>query len=735
VAATAVTLAVVLVVLIAVCAKKGRKKNGHRCEWCGESFTTAESLQRHTEAEHTVGGRRGTKADYVQVKRSVLVNERVNPFSDPDSESESDGTLPRIPPAVSPYNPTAEAVYAASPPPSSPAAAASGADHSITLIPTYEEPVNANYPERKLKDSESILGGLKMSRETFKLGEKLGSGVAGVVYKAMLGPRPVAVKELIGDSKSASEEFLQEAIIMGSLSNPRVRRACGTVAHGVTACRPPCTAVPPQYSPSCSDTPTSLWSEQIVQILGVCVDEGKPMQIVTELMENGDLSGYLRKKRREGKNVLTVGIGLITQLQLDACDGLEFLESIGCVHRDVAARNVLLDSDLRGKITDFGLSRDLYRKVYYEMQSARQLPVRWLAVETLTMGKASSKSDVWSFGVMMWETMTLCKLPYEDVPGGRELVTYLDSGKRLPQPKRCPDTLFALMLACWTTDPADRPSFKELRPRLDGIAASARGGALLGTTKPTSAGAAAPAAPRLRHSTDKTTADAAPAPPESPLLPRNTTVWRKTGGVADGADAGSEIEHTPGPKRPWWELGRISRVQAEETMRAWGPQIGLFLVRESGDAGWVLSRCVHNEGGDVPLKFSHSKVVKNNDAYRILTKNAKLNNASFLSLEELVRNFQLTPFPDGTKLIITPPPLAVVDYIEIVEDGGVATAPVAAVGSPRRYVNVGSRAPSIQATYSNMGHEAHVFRQSSGIGIEDDTNAKIGQYVNIVTDV
>lgn len=87
------------------------------------------------------------------------------------------------------------------------------------------------------------------------------------------------------------------------------------------------------------------------------------MQIIVELMENGDMRTYLRKKRRDGLNVLKVGYPMVLQVCQDACQGLVFLESIGCVHRDVAARNVLLDGDLRGKLTDFGLSRDLYRKV------------------------------------------------------------------------------------------------------------------------------------------------------------------------------------------------------------------------------------------------------------------------------------------------------------------------------------------------------------------------------------
>lgn len=353
--------------------------------------------------------------------------------------------------------------------------------------------------------------------------------------------------------------------------------------------------------------------------------------------------------------------------------------------------------------------------------------------------------------------VTLCKLPYEAMAGGREIVTYLDSGKRLPQPPRCPDSVYTLMLSCWTRESENRPSFKELLPRLESLAASARAGTLLqsmdaaggdtandalplpptpSSPRLSTRGAASPSAAAANGGGATETLPALPGksrngsgaktPPDTPPpipVQQKPTVRRAPG----------PITALPPPKRPWWSLGPITRSQAEETMRAWGPENGLFLIRESGQDSWVLSRCVANGGGDIPLKFSHSKIVKENGEYRLISKNASLERAMFPSLEALVQNFQLVPFPDTSKLIITPPPLAIVDYIEIVENGTpkVPTSPPAPYvnqeilpGGGKRYVNVAG-APT--SPYTNVGVEADVFRMGSGVGDADDN---VGRYIN-----
>jgi hypothetical protein len=174
-------------------------------------------------------------------------------------------------------------------------------------------------------------------------------------------------------------------------------------------------------------------------------------------------------------------------------------------------------------------------------------------------------------------------------------------------------------------------------------------------------------------------------------------------------------------------------------MRAWGPQKGLFLVRESGDNVWVLSRCIANGGGEVPLKFSHSKIVAEGDQYRLITKNASIETTTFASLETLVQNFQFVAFPDSSKLIITPPPLAIVDYIEIVDDRMVAPEQPgymndSMVGNVSRYINVknpgGMSTPGTPGAYTNISIEADVFRSGSGIGTDEDADGKLGRYIN-----
>ena len=101
---------------------------------------------------------------------------------------------------------------------------------------------------------------------------------------------------------------------------------------------------------------------------------------------------------------------------------------------------------------------------------AFQLPVRWMAFETLTVGKSSMMSDVWSFGVFIWELYTLAKIPYNELEGGRDIVEYLDANKRLAKPDGCPDPLYALMMSCWDGVPRQRPTFQQLKPQLEQMA-------------------------------------------------------------------------------------------------------------------------------------------------------------------------------------------------------------------------------------------------------------------------
>jgi hypothetical protein len=171
------------------------------------------------------------------MKESNLVVNRVNPFDDADTPTPaSPPPLPPpdevAPPEVVPFHMTQDSPQ-------------SGANDIIQMIPTYEEPQGADYPERKLMQRDGILGQLTMSRGDFNLGEKLGSGAGGIVYRGMLGSTPIAVKELIEESSEAREEFLQEAVIMGSLKHSRVRATLLLRARSFSFPAPRSSCIPP----------------------------------------------------------------------------------------------------------------------------------------------------------------------------------------------------------------------------------------------------------------------------------------------------------------------------------------------------------------------------------------------------------------------------------------------------------------------------------------------------------
>ncbi|XP_048509521.1 tyrosine-protein kinase receptor torso isoform X3 [Athalia rosae] len=146
--------------------------------------------------------------------------------------------------------------------------------------------------------------------------------------------------------------------------------------------------------------------------------------------------------------------------------GMEFLSSNRVVHRDLAARNVLVCEDRTVKISDFGLSRDIYQENVYKKQGNGRLPVKWLAIEALTHQVYSTYSDVWSFGILLWEIVTLGSSPYPGIPAN-EILKRLRSGYRMERPPNCSAALYNLMLSCWIEKPRDRPTFTVLRQQLD----------------------------------------------------------------------------------------------------------------------------------------------------------------------------------------------------------------------------------------------------------------------------
>ncbi|RXN34320.1 macrophage-stimulating receptor-like protein [Labeo rohita] len=208
----------------------------------------------------------------------------------------------------------------------------------------------------------------------------------------------------------------------------------------------------------------------VLSLLGILLpEEGLPL-VVLPYMKHGDLRHFIRCEKRNPTVKDLIGFGL------QVAKGMEYLAQKKFVHRDLAARNCMLDESYTVKVADFGMARDVLEKEYYSVQDHRKakLPVKWMAIESLQTQKFTTKSDVWSFGVLMWEMLTRGASPYPEVDP-YDVTHYLLKGRRLPQPQYCPDPLFAIMLQCWDPDPERRPTFSTLVSAVMSILSSLEG--------------------------------------------------------------------------------------------------------------------------------------------------------------------------------------------------------------------------------------------------------------------
>ncbi|XP_062614200.1 hepatocyte growth factor receptor-like, partial [Saccostrea cucullata] len=261
---------------------------------------------------------------------------------------------------------------------------------------------------------------LLIDGDCLRLGTHLGRGNFGCVYKGFL-KRPndkfemvVAVKTIIRSGAIDVNAFLNEALNMKDFDHPNV-----------------------------------------LTLIGITMDKGEFPMVILPFMHNGALLTYIRDE----ENMPTVK--MLVMYGLDIAQGMEYLANRKFVHRDLAARNCMIDKDFTVKVADFGLSRDIYSKEYYSCENRQKLPVKWMAPESLEQGRYSSKSDVWSFGVVLWELMTRGSQPYPEVDNW-DMSIYLKSGRRLLRPEYCPMMLYRVMLKCWLENPANRPSFQDL---------------------------------------------------------------------------------------------------------------------------------------------------------------------------------------------------------------------------------------------------------------------------------
>uniref|UniRef100_A0A9R1SN85 receptor protein-tyrosine kinase n=2 Tax=Cyprinus carpio TaxID=7962 RepID=A0A9R1SN85_CYPCA len=298
----------------------------------------------------------------------------------------------------------------------------------------------------------------ELPRERLIFKEKLGEGQFGEVHLCEIEnpqdlanlefpfnvrkgrPLLVAVKILRPDaSKNARNDFLKEVKILSRLKDPN-----------------------------------------IIRLLGVCVSSD-PLCMVTEYMESGDLNQYLSHrvlldKTGPSHNTPTISYPALISMASQIASGMKFLSSLNFVHRDLATRNCLVggergEGEDRGgerqiKIADFGMSRNLYAGDYYRIQGRAVLPIRWMAWECILMGKFTTASDVWAFGVTLWEMLSVCQeQPYSHMTDEQVIDNagefFRDQGRQvyLSRPAVCPQGLYELMLSCWNRDCKLRPSF------------------------------------------------------------------------------------------------------------------------------------------------------------------------------------------------------------------------------------------------------------------------------------
>ncbi|KFO56012.1 Ephrin type-A receptor 4, partial [Corvus brachyrhynchos] len=287
-------------------------------------------------------------------------------------------------------------------------------------VRTYVDPFTYEDPNQAVREFAK-----EIDASCIKIEKVIGVGEFGEVCSGRLkvpGKREicVAIKTLkAGYTDKQRRDFLSEASIMGQFDHPNIIHLEGVV----TKC--------------------------------------KPVMIITEYMENGSLDAFLRKN--DGRFTVIQLVGMLRGIG----SGMKYLSDMSYVHRDLAARNILVNSNLVCKVSDFGMSRVLEDdpEAAYTTRGGK-IPIRWTAPEAIAYRKFTSASDVWSYGIVMWEVMSYGERPYWDM-SNQDVIKAIEEGAPPPPPMDCPIALHQLMLDCWQKERSDRPKFGQIVNMLD----------------------------------------------------------------------------------------------------------------------------------------------------------------------------------------------------------------------------------------------------------------------------
>ncbi|CAJ1074948.1 tyrosine-protein kinase receptor TYRO3 [Xyrichtys novacula] len=320
-----------------------------------------------------------------------------------------------------------------------------GPESSVSFTAARSFNRTCSEPQESTLDSLGINDDLKnklqdvlIPERLLTLGHMLGKGEFGSVREAFLktedsSVQKVAVKVLKSDVTSSGdiEQCLKEAAYMKDFHHPNVIQLIGVSLHRRPGQRLPI-----------------------------------PM-VILPFMKHGDLHTFLLLSRL-GENPFDLSLQTLLRFMLDIARGMEYLSSRNIIHRDLAARNCMLDENMSVCVADFGLSKKIYSGDYYRQGSVSKLPVKWIALESLSDNVYTTQSDVWAFGVTMWEVMTRGQTPYPGVENS-EIYEFLIKGERLKKPAQCRDDIYEIMHGCWSPVPKCRPSFKHLVDQLEAL--------------------------------------------------------------------------------------------------------------------------------------------------------------------------------------------------------------------------------------------------------------------------